>query len=228
MGKSVEKNMEKLLNADIENQLRELFADLKQPVSALLFTSQEECVYCEQTRQLLEEVTALDDKMELRVLDIDENGDLARQYRVDKTPALALLARDGEELIDYGIRFYGIPSGHEFTSLIHDLLLVSKRESGLDEKTRAFLAGLDKPVHLQVFVTPTCPYCPSAVVLAHRMALESPFVTADMVEAMEFSELSERYGVSGVPHTIINDGAGELIGANPEEALVAEIELVLK
>lgn len=220
--------MEKLLNADIEKQLREIFIDLKQPVTALLFTSQDECAYCEQTRQLLEEVTALDEKFELRVADMDEEADLARQYKIDKTPALALLTKDGDELIDHGIRFYGIPSGHEFTSLIHDLVLVSTRETGLTEKTRAFLAGLDKPVHLQVFVTPTCPYCPSAVVLAHRMALASPMVTADMVEANEFPELSEQFGVSGVPHTIINNGKGELLGANPEEALVAEIENALK
>ena len=220
--------MEKLLNADIEKQLREIFADLKQPVSVLLFTSQEECDYCDQTRQLVEEVTALDDRLELRVVDFDQEADLAAQYKIDKVPALAMMGNDGDELVDFGIRLYGIPSGHEFTSLVHDLVLASTRDSGLNAKTRAFLAGLDKPVHLQVFVTPTCPYCPSAVVLAHRMALESPYITADMVEAMEFPELSERYNVSGVPHTIINDGAGELIGANPEEALIAEIETVLK
>lgn len=220
--------MDKLLNHEIENQLKEIFSDLQNPVSILLFTSEDECDYCEQTRQLVEEVTALNEKMDLQILDTAENKDLARLYGIDKTPALALLARDGDNRIDYGIRFFGIPSGHEFTSLINDLLLVAKRDSGLNPKTRNFLAGLDKPVHLQVFVTPTCPYCPSAVVLAHRMALESPMVRADMVEAMEFPELSEQYGVSGVPHTIINQGAGELVGANPEEALIAEIELVLK
>jgi glutaredoxin-like protein len=162
------------------------------------------------------------------IRDSDQEADLAAQYKIDKVPALAMMGNDGDELVDFGIRLYGIPSGHEFTSLVHDLVLASTRDSGLNAKTRAFLAGLDKPVHLQVFVTPTCPYCPSAVVLAHRMALESPYITADMVEAMEFPELSERFNVSGVPHTIINDGAGELIGANPEEALIAEIETVLK
>jgi glutaredoxin-like protein len=219
---------EKLLNAEIENQLREVFSDLQRPVRALLFTGQENCGYCEQTRQLLEEVTAVDDKLELQVLDIDADAGTAQQYRVDKTPALVLLAKNGDEWIDYGIRLYGIPSGHEFSSLVHDLVLVSKGDSGLKDTTRAFLNKLDKPVHLQVFVTPTCPYCPGAVVLAHRMAMENPLVTADMVEAMEFQELSNHFGVSGVPHTIINDGSGELVGANPEEALMAEIEGVLK
>lgn len=224
----MEKTTEKLLTADIEKQLREVFADLQKPVSVLLFTDRKECDYCDQTRQLLEEVSALDDRIELRVLDKVFDAELAQQYGIDKAPALVLLAKDGAEWRDYGIRFYGIPAGHEFSSLVHDLLLVSKGDSKLHPKTRAFLAALKKPVHLQVFITPTCPYCPSAVILAHRMAMENPLITADMVEAMEFPELSQRYGVSGVPHTIINDGAGELVGANPEEALVAEIELALK
>jgi alkyl hydroperoxide reductase subunit AhpF len=74
---------------------------------------------------------------------------------VDKVPGLVLAGRDGDQILDYGIRYAGIPSGHEFSSLIHDLVLVSGRDSGLREQTRAYLAKLDKPVHLQVFVTPT-------------------------------------------------------------------------
>ena len=63
--------------------------------------------------------------------------------------------------------------------------------------------------------------------LAHQAAMESPWVEAEMVEAMEFFELSDRYGVSGVPHTVINNGAGNIIGAVPEEKLVAELKRVL-
>jgi hypothetical protein len=66
------------------------------------------------------------------------------------------------------------------------------------------------------------------VVLAHQMALESPMVEAEMVMAGEFIELAERYQVSGVPHTVINHGNGEMVGAGPEQYLVAEIEKALK
>jgi len=135
-----------------------------------------------------------------------------------------LAGRDGDQILDFGVRYAGIPSGHEFSSLIHDLVLVSGRDSGLSEETRQFLSSLDQPVLLQVFVTPTCPYCPRAVVLAHQMALESPMVEAEMVEAMEFPELSNRFGVSGVPQTTINSGAGTVVGAVPEDYLVAEIQ----
>jgi len=60
-------------------------------------------------------------------------------------------------------------------------------------------------------------------VLAHQMALESPWVQAEMVEAIEFPELSNRHRVSGVPQTTINDGAGAVVGAVPEEHLLAEV-----
>jgi glutaredoxin-like protein len=138
-----------------------------------------------------------------------------------------IAAKNGDEIQDFGVRFSGIPSGHEFSTLIHDLILVSGRDSGLDPQTRQLLAVLKEPVHLQVFVTPTCPYCPRAVVTAHQMALESPLVVAEGVEAMEFPELADRFHVSGVPQTTINAGAGTVVGAVPAGNLIAEITRAL-
>jgi thiol-disulfide isomerase/thioredoxin len=94
----------------------------------------------------------------------------------------------------------------------------------LSPQTREFLQKLDKPVHFQVFVTPTCPYCPQAVILAHRMAMENPgMIRAEGVEATEFPELANQFGVSGVPQTTINAGASTVIGAVPENQLLSEI-----
>lgn len=137
---------------------------------------------------------------------------------------MVIAARDGDEIKDLGIRFLGVPSGHEFSTFINDLLIVSKRDSGLDPKTRAFLKQLDSPVQLQVFVTPTCPYCPRAVLLAHQMAMENPrMISAEGVEATEFPGLARRFNVHGVPQTVINAGAGIVVGAVPEQHLLAEI-----
>jgi alkyl hydroperoxide reductase subunit AhpF len=107
--------------------------------------------------------------------------------------------------------------------------MVSKRESGLNEKTREFLKNLDKPLELQVFVTPSCPYCPRAVLLAHQMAMENPLmIHATGVDAMEFPELANRFNVRGVPQTVINSGAAVLVGAAPEQNLLAEIKRALQ
>ena len=217
----------KLLNEEIVSQIREAFEQLSQPVEVLFFGSKADCEYCDDTLQLVEEVTSISDKLSLKKFDVDADPLIAQQYNVDKVPSMVVVGRDGDQLVDYGIRLAGIPSGHEFSSLIQDLILVSNRDSALDQETRKFLNGLDKPVLLQVFVTPTCPYCPRAVVLAHQMALESPLVQAEMVEAIEFPELSERHRVSGVPQTTINDGAGVVVGAVPENYLVEEIRKIL-
>lgn len=217
----------KLLNDDIQIQVKKALENLREPVDILFFGTREECDYCEDTLQLVGEVAELSGKLGLKVYDIEDNPDIAREYNVNKTPGLVLTARDTNKVMDYGVRFAGIPSGHEFSSLIEGLILVSGRDSGLSGEIRKQLRGLKNPVLLQVFVTPTCPYCPRAVVTAHQMALESEMVQAEMVEAMEFPELSQRFGVNGVPQTTINSGAGTVVGAVPEQQLLLEIQNAL-
>jgi len=222
--------MEKLLNEQITLQVKQIFeAQLNHPVEILFFGNEDgDCEACEPTRQLVEEVADISSKLSVKAFDIQRDAEAANQYRVDKAPGLVLVGVDGEERIDYGVRYAGIPAGHEFSSLIHDLILVSSRDSGLNESTRKALRSLDKPVHLQVFVTPTCPYCPQAVILAHRMAMESPFIEAEMIEATEFPELANQFNVSGVPQTTINHGAGMTLGAVPEEQLLDAIQGALE
>ena len=145
----------KLLNDDILGQVREVFDELQQPVEVLFFGSQSDCMYCDDAFQLVSEVVELSDKLGLSVYDLDNDAAVAKQYKVDKAPGIVIAGRDGDQILDFGIRYAGIPSGHEFSSLIHDFVLVSGRDSGLSEKTRNYLKNLDKPVHLQVFVTPT-------------------------------------------------------------------------
>lgn len=148
--------MEKLLNDQIVAQVKDIFdQQLAHPVEVLFFGSQENCDYCQEARQLVEEVVGISDKLGLRVFDIDQDADVAQQYHVDKTPGLVFTANENGELIDYGIRLSGIPSGHEFSTLIQGLILVSSRDSGLPQKVREELKSVKQPVHLQVYVTPT-------------------------------------------------------------------------
>ncbi len=216
--------MERLLNNEITAQVKSVLDEnLTHTVKVLFFESEERCDYCSQTRQLLEEIIPLHSLLSMESFDILDQPAMAATYGIDKTPAIVLTGAENGKTVDYGIRFYGIPVGHEFTSLINDIILVSRRDSGLKPATREFLQTLDRKIHLQVFVTPSCPYCPRAVTLAHAMALETPFVEADMIESTEFNELSARYQVSGVPHTAINEGTYAMIGSGPEEMLVDEI-----
>jgi glutaredoxin-like protein len=181
-------------------QLAELFANLENPVKILVFTQEHECEMCRMNRELLEEVAGISDKISIEVHDFVADKALAEKYKVDKIPGTVLM---GDQ--DYGIRFYGIPAGYEFTTLIEDIVDVAKRDPHLPGEVVAELAKVDQPVHLQVLISPTCPYCPTAVRTAHRFAMASGYITADMVETSEFPHLAVKYDVQGVPHTVINE-----------------------
>jgi glutaredoxin-like protein len=203
--------------------LRQEFEEnLVAPVKLVMFTQEMECQFCTETRQIVEEIAALSDKIEAEIRDFVADKATAELYRIDKIPAIAVVQlEDGKER-DYGIRFYGIPSGYEFTSVIEDIIDVSKGESGLQPKSKEAVAAITEPVHFQVFVTPTCPYCPQAVRLAHKFAMESDLITADMVEAIEFPHLSNKYAVHGVPRTVINESFHQE-GAVPEPLMLAKL-----
>jgi glutaredoxin-like protein len=210
-----------MLPDDVKAQVRETLADLENPVHLVLFTQTLECMYCRETRQLMEDVAGLSDLVEVTVYNFVTDKEKAEEYGVDKIPATVIM---GEE--DYGIRFYGIPAGYEFTTLIHTIRMIGKTGSQLDEQTRAALDALTEPVHMQVFVTPTCPYCPQAVALGYEMAYASENVRADGVESSEFPHLSVKYQVAGVPRTVINENT-HLEGAAPPDMLLAKIEEAL-
>jgi len=216
--------MEKLLNEQVISQVSQSFEQMKEPVQILFFGLQDNCEYCADTRQLLEEVAGIDEKVSLNFYDIKENADMAAKFNIDRVPAIVIAAKDGDLVTDFGIQYSGIPAGHEFGTFINDIVLVSGRDSGLSAEAREYLKNLKKPLHLQVFVTPTCPHCPRAVLLAHQMAMENPvMIRAEGVEATEFPELANQFNVRGVPQTVINAGMGTVVGAMPEKNLLAEI-----
>lgn len=190
---------------------------LVNPVKLLYFTQTVACQFCKETEAILHELADLSDKITVEVHDFVSDKAVADQYGIDKIPATVVMGAT-----DYGIRFFGVPSGYEFTSLVEDVIDVSKGKSDLSQETLEALAKLTKPVHIQVFVTPTCPYCPGAVRLGHALALASDKVTADMVESVEFPHLANKYRVQGVPRTVINETTF-LEGAAPEPLFVAKV-----
>ena len=210
-----------MINDKDKKAVSDRLSKLTGPVKLVMFTQEMECQFCKETHELVEEVAALSDKITAEVKDFLKSENDANKLGIDKIPAVAVL---GEGDKDYGIRFYGIPAGYEFMSLLEAIEIVSKGESGLSANGKEKIKGLSKPVQLQVFVTPTCPYCPRAVVQAFRMAVESPHVTASMVEATEFPHLANKFQVSGVPHTVIGDSPQPMIGAYPE---AAALDLIL-
>ncbi len=128
----------------------EQLAELNNSVKMIVFTQETECMYCKETRNLAEELSELSDKISLEVYDFVADKEIADKYKIDKIPATIVM---GEE--DYGIRFFGIPSGYEFASLLQSVKMIGSGDSGLSEESRDFLKNLKQDLHFQVFVTPT-------------------------------------------------------------------------
>ncbi len=209
-----------ILSEQDKKAIQERLAGMKRPVKLVLFVQElGDCQYCPQTKELMTELASLSDKLELEVKNLVIDKEDAQLYDIDKVPAIAIVAVDGDKEIDYGIRFFGIPAGYEFAALLEDILMVSSGESNLPDSVKEYLKTLDTPVRIMVFVTPTCPYCPNAVFTAHQFALESDKVTGMMIEATEFPQLSERFEVRAVPKIVVNEKA-EIEGAVPPEVFV--------
>jgi glutaredoxin-like protein len=167
-------------------------------------------------RQVVDEVAGLSDRVSVEEVNLILDREKSAQYGIDRIPAIVLL-RDGA---DTRMRFLGAPAGYEFSSLIESIILAGTDDSGLTEESKQLIAEkATAPMDIKVFVTPTCPHCPRAVTLAHRMAVESPNISATCVEATEFHDLSRQYRVTGVPKTVASGGA-EILGALPEEEFV--------
>jgi glutaredoxin-like protein len=210
-----------LIGEKDRQQLLKLFENLPHEVKIIFFTQEMECQFCKVTHELIDEIRTLSPQFKLEVYDYVKDADTAKLYGITKIPAIALI---GDR--DTGIRFYGIPAGYEFTTFIEDLVDVARRETSLAAALKDELAKVTKPVHLQVMVSPTCPYCPTAVRNAHRLALTNPNVRADMVEISEFPYLAVKYNVQGVPVTIINEKY-PVVGAIPESMLIEEIKIAV-
>jgi glutaredoxin-like protein len=139
-----------LIKEKDREKLTDIMKIIEEDVKIVMFTQENECQQCQITRGLLEEVAALSEKVSLEVRDFQADAELAKKLGVDKIPATLIM---GDR--DYGIRFYGVPAGYEFNVLIQDILDVGKKSPGLDDKTLEVLGTIKKPVHLQVFISPT-------------------------------------------------------------------------
>ncbi len=206
-----------ILSDIVKKELRKRLARLKEPVRLIVFTQESECQLCQSTRELVEELASVSSKLFFEVYDFVEDKERVHQYRIDKIPAVAVA---GE--VDYGIRFFGIPSGYEFVSLLEAITVVSNRDAMLSPETAEILKPLDRPVHIQVFVTPTCPYCPMAVKIAHRFAVAKEQIRADMIEVVEFPHVAAKCGVVSVPKTVVTE-TFFIEGALPEKQFAEQV-----
>lgn len=211
------------LNEGDRKKLVEFFSRFPSEVEVILFTQAINCEYCEETELLLKEVSSLSDKIKLTIKNFAIDKKDVESYKIERIPAIVIKRKDK----DYGIRFFGIPAGYEFTTLIEAMRLVSEGESSVNEELKNKIKGITKPVIIQVFVTPTCPYCPRAVLTAFQIAMENENVQAHAIEVSEYPELVRKYHISSVPKTVVSDRV-EFVGAVPAQVFVENVMRALE
>ena len=192
-------------------------------VRLLTFASKKErvsCVYCEDVKQLAEELAELSrGRVSAEHHWVEDSPELVERLKVRQTPATVVT--NGESSL--ALKFYGLPGGYEFTALLEDIVDAMGGPSRLGSDTVAALQNLAAPARIQVFVTPTCPYCPRAVRMAHQFSLSNPtMIDAEMVESMEFPELANQYSVMAVPKIVVNDRI-QFEGALPESDFLEQV-----
>jgi glutaredoxin-like protein len=190
------------------------FTQRKLPI---FIPGREECPFCEETQQTLKELAALSEKIKLNLYEFSESAAEAARLKVDRVPGTVIRGP-----LNRPVRFYGFPGGQEFPAFIEDIIDASRGKVDLAPETVRQLRKLRREIAVQVFVSPTCPHCPGVARLAHRMALESPQISADVVEIGEFPRLAERYRVQAVPVIVIEERV-VLVGALEERDLIAQI-----
>ena len=196
-------------------QVKELFGELKDNVIIHMFMKEQDCLYCNDTNDLVNLVAENSDKVSVKQHMI--GSDKAKEFGIEYAPGIAL-----EGAKKYNLKFYGIPAGHEFGALIGSIVDVSRGEAPLAPDIIEDIASIDKPISIKVFVTPQCPYCPGMTRLAHQAAIINPLIVSEMVEALEFQELATKYEVFGVPKTIFNEDVS-VEGLTPPEMFVEKL-----
>jgi glutaredoxin-like protein len=199
-----------ILENDVKEELKRIFSDLgEKKVKIVFFKESLNCPMCPQLEELLNEIILLSDgKITLEAYNRVTDSDKAKEYAVERTPAIFI---ENEE-VKKRVVFYGTPGGYEFVSLIEAIKNISTGKLDFDEETLNNIKKIDKDVKIKVFVTPTCPYCPSAVVIAHKFAIVNEKIRSEMIEIQEYPDLASIYNVEGVPKIVINDKV-HLLGA---------------
>ncbi|HHV42037.1 MAG TPA: glutaredoxin [Clostridiaceae bacterium] len=203
-----------IFDQETKNQIVEIFKHMTDEVRVEAYDKNEETDMV----TFLKEICSFSDK--LNFVFYEPDSERARELEIERIPGINLTRADGQDL---GVRFSGIPAGHEINSLIAGLLELGGSGSQLPEEIEERIANIEGPLDIKVFVTLQCPHCPGAVLKAHKLAMMNPNIKAEMVEAQTFPALSQEYNISAVPKTVFSNGT-ELLGDQPFERILEAAE----
>jgi len=176
------------------------FTALRHDVKLVFFNRESDCAHCNVDRRLFEQLASITHKIEFEAYNFAINEEKDREYRIFAVPALAIIGAK-----DYGIRYYGYPRGTELNIFIDDIVYVSQGENKLPHAVSQKLNKLNKEIQLKIFISLSCPYSLPVAKLGLKMAVASDYINVDIIDALDFLDISEKYNVRGIPMTVINE-----------------------
>ncbi len=189
------------LSDAIKGQLKGIFSKMENDVT-LVSIVDESMPKSVELRDFLIDVAELGDKLHLEVYPKGENAEMETKINADKFPVVSLLDHKGNYS---GVKFHGVPGGHELNSFILAIYNLAGPGQALDSSIQQSIKAIDKKANIKVMVSLSCHYCPDVVVGAQRIAIENPNVEAEMIDISNFQDIKKKYKVMSVPAMIIND-----------------------
>ncbi len=191
----------KLLNDDLRLQLKGVLDRLEDEVTLVSIVDEDNSKSLE-LRDLVLDISALGEKVSAEIYVKGENLDIESKINSDKYPVVALLGKDKNYS---GVKFHGVPGGHELNSFLLAIYNLGGPGQQISEETLKNIKSIDKEINIKVCVSLACHLCPDVVVSSQRIAIENSKVEAEMIDIASFKDIKDKFNVMSVPAIIVND-----------------------
>jgi len=207
-----------MISSELVDMVKQRLGGLKHPIKLIAFSSERQGPHGQHIAAFAQDIATAAPKVNVETYVVEQHPEKARQYHVDKVPALIIENNEKKQA-----RFFGLPSGQEFNVFLGSLVDFSRGNMHLPEEIMQKAREITTPMHLQVFVSDTCPYCPGMVRLTHGMALANDLIRTDTIRIEEFRSLADKFQVMGVPHTVVNNKTS-FRGAVPSDVFLKKLK----
>lgn len=180
-------------------QIRQKLSPMREPVAISMFATEKDPKMGEAMEAFLKEVCSANPKLSMDTIVVERDKAKAEAFGVYAVPSFAISGKERRRVL-----YYGIPSGYELRTFLLDIIDVSTGKPDMPSELARKVSAIKGPLHIQVFVSSTCPYCPQAAKIAHDMAILNPEITADVIDTAQFTPLAQAFRIMSVPTTVIN------------------------
>jgi len=140
-------------------------------------------------------------KLKIEEYSIKEKPEISEKYNINKIPTILFLDGNGKDII----RYIAIPTGNELIPFMKIIQYYSGVYDFYKDTIQTNLKKISKS-NIKLFITQTCPYCPTTVPIASLFAIPSKGkISLEIIDINDNSDIAMKYQIQGVPHTMINE-----------------------